>query len=377
MKRKGGFYNYILVLPCVLLSCLTVVLFWLPPESPAKMVLGMNIFTSFFVLLLLLSKNVPSATDKIPLIGAYYCLNMVMIATSTCSCTAVVHIYFRGQGQVPYLIRKIFLEFLARIFCMVTMPVLPPGASSQKKTANNNINNQKRGKPGETVAASQPQPATIITSVNTNNGGSQQPNGNVLHHTVNSRTPVLATNRLSQLQMNSASCTALNAVAANDEQAQLLINSGQAVPQHPMNYANMSNGLLQQQYATPAPVYNASYSVDGCQFGNNSAFNTYQQQNYFPLQQPQQQQQSNIPTHAHPATNSQLNNELSLSFNLIENDIKEIRDYLRHTRKKLENTDAKTKQTNEWKQVALVLDRTLFYLYIIAIIVSMALMFAR
>ncbi len=99
------------------------VLFWLPPESPAKMILGMNIFTSFFVLLLLLSKNVPSATDKIPLIGAYYCLNMVMIAGSTCACTVVVHIYFRGNGKVPYILRKIFLQFLARILCMEGPPI--------------------------------------------------------------------------------------------------------------------------------------------------------------------------------------------------------------------------------------------------------------
>lgn len=100
------------------------VLFFLPPESPAKMLLGMNIFTSFFVMLLLLSKNVPSATDKIPLIGAYYCLNMVMIATSTCACTVVVHIFFRGNGKVPYILRIIFLEFLARLFCMMKPPVL-------------------------------------------------------------------------------------------------------------------------------------------------------------------------------------------------------------------------------------------------------------
>ena len=123
-------------------------LFWLPPESPAKMVLGMNIFTSFFVLLLLLSKNVPSATDKIPLIGAYYCLNMVMIATSTCSCTVVVHIFFRGQGQVPPILRKIFLEILAKVFCMVTIPVLPPTPAGKK---------------------SQSQPAHLITSINSGN----------------------------------------------------------------------------------------------------------------------------------------------------------------------------------------------------------------
>lgn len=40
VKRIAAFYNYILILPCVLLSSLTLVIFWLPPESPAKMILG-------------------------------------------------------------------------------------------------------------------------------------------------------------------------------------------------------------------------------------------------------------------------------------------------------------------------------------------------
>lgn len=40
IKRQPAFYNYILILPCILLSSLTLVLFWLPPESPAKMQLG-------------------------------------------------------------------------------------------------------------------------------------------------------------------------------------------------------------------------------------------------------------------------------------------------------------------------------------------------
>jgi len=40
VKRIAAFYNYILILPCVLLSFLTLVIFWLPPESPAKMMLG-------------------------------------------------------------------------------------------------------------------------------------------------------------------------------------------------------------------------------------------------------------------------------------------------------------------------------------------------
>lgn len=40
MKRKVAFYSFILVLPCALLSLLTLVIFWVPPESPAKLQLG-------------------------------------------------------------------------------------------------------------------------------------------------------------------------------------------------------------------------------------------------------------------------------------------------------------------------------------------------
>lgn len=36
LERRGGFYNYILILPCVLLSCLTCILFWLPVRSTVE-----------------------------------------------------------------------------------------------------------------------------------------------------------------------------------------------------------------------------------------------------------------------------------------------------------------------------------------------------
>ena len=44
LKRKTAFYSFILLLPCALLSCLTLVIFWVPPESPAKLMLGEIIF---------------------------------------------------------------------------------------------------------------------------------------------------------------------------------------------------------------------------------------------------------------------------------------------------------------------------------------------
>jgi hypothetical protein len=50
--------------------------------------------------------------------------------------------------------------------------------------------------------------------------------------------------------------------------------------------------------------------------------------------------------------------------NNLEQDIKEIRDYLRDTRKKLENRELKVKLALDWKQTALVLDRTFFFIYL-------------
>jgi len=49
VKRIAVFYSFILVLPCVLLSLLTLVSFWLPPESPAKVLLGRRLFIYLFI----------------------------------------------------------------------------------------------------------------------------------------------------------------------------------------------------------------------------------------------------------------------------------------------------------------------------------------
>lgn len=66
---------------------------------------------------------------------------------------------------------------------------------------------------------------------------------------------------------------------------------------------------------------------------------------------------------------------LSLNLRSIENDLKEVRDYLRHMKKKVENTDRSNKNADDWKQVALVLDRTFFFAYIIWFTISVILMF--
>jgi len=44
MERIPIFYSIVLIVPCILLSLLTLVSFWLPPETPAKILLGTAYF---------------------------------------------------------------------------------------------------------------------------------------------------------------------------------------------------------------------------------------------------------------------------------------------------------------------------------------------
>ncbi|CAH8839706.1 unnamed protein product [Trichobilharzia szidati] len=145
IQRQAAYYNYILILPCFLLSSLTLVLFWLPPETPAKMVLGMNIFLAFFLLLLLLENSIPSASSSFPLIGNYYCINMTLVTLSTFLCLIVVNLHFRGdrRTEVPFWLRKLALHHGARIlFVNVGPPGGPPPATetSNKMPDKSNMN---------------------------------------------------------------------------------------------------------------------------------------------------------------------------------------------------------------------------------------------
>lgn len=40
IRRRVAFYTFILIMPCALLTCLTLVIFLVPPEAPAKLSLG-------------------------------------------------------------------------------------------------------------------------------------------------------------------------------------------------------------------------------------------------------------------------------------------------------------------------------------------------
>jgi hypothetical protein len=77
--------------------------------------------------------------------GIYYCTNMIMIALSSFINTVVVHMYIRADKfcPVPKILRVIFLNGLAKVFCIIPKPESKPASSpstSQIEQKNSKFN---------------------------------------------------------------------------------------------------------------------------------------------------------------------------------------------------------------------------------------------
>lgn len=58
-------------MPCVMLSTLTLLTFWLPPTSGEKITLGLSVFLAFSMFMLLIAEEVPATSEAVPLIGIF------------------------------------------------------------------------------------------------------------------------------------------------------------------------------------------------------------------------------------------------------------------------------------------------------------------
>ncbi|CAF1029267.1 unnamed protein product [Rotaria magnacalcarata] len=264
IQRKGGLYGYILILPCLLLSAATMVVFWIPPESPAKMILTVSIFSGLFLLLLLLAESVPGGGGT-PNIGYYYCVNMVVVSVTAVLATTVIHIYVRGDCRqgISLTIRRIFLQELARLYCMAPRKLASPS----------DIASSRYGPPS---------PGAIL------------------------------------------------------------------LPEHIF----LTHHFHEEEFSKKLKLLKQRFKE----------FHRQQQQ------------------HGGIEINSIINETmtaLSLNLRSIENDLKEVRDYLRHMKKKVENSEKSNKDANDWKQVALVLDRTFFFAYFLWFMISVFVIFPK
>jgi Neurotransmitter-gated ion-channel transmembrane region len=68
-RRKPLYFITTLIIPCVLLSALSLLVFLLPAEAEEKISLGITVLLSFSVFQLLVANSMPETADYVPIIS--------------------------------------------------------------------------------------------------------------------------------------------------------------------------------------------------------------------------------------------------------------------------------------------------------------------
>ncbi|VDN99036.1 unnamed protein product [Rodentolepis nana] len=120
LRRKTLFYTVNLIVPCVMLSLLSIFVFYLPSDAGEKVTLAISIVVALVVFLILVSKILPPTSTTVPLISRYLMFTFVSDIFAVFMSVLVVNWNYRSPRThtMSKWTKLIFLDFLPRLLFM-------------------------------------------------------------------------------------------------------------------------------------------------------------------------------------------------------------------------------------------------------------------
>lgn len=166
MRRKTLFYTVNLIIPCMGISFLTVLVFYLPSDSGEKVSLSISILLSLTVFFLLLAEIIPPTSLVVPLLGKFVLFTMILDTFSICVTVVVLNVHFRSPQthvMAPW-VRRVFIHVLPRLLVMRRFPEPKSQLEIEKQNLANYHESQQRimiqtcnGDPASSIDPSTPE----------------------------------------------------------------------------------------------------------------------------------------------------------------------------------------------------------------------------
>uniref|UniRef100_A0A8C9Y2M5 Cholinergic receptor nicotinic alpha 3 subunit n=1 Tax=Sander lucioperca TaxID=283035 RepID=A0A8C9Y2M5_SANLU len=123
IRRLPLFYTINMIIPCLLISFLTVLVFYLPSDCGEKITLCISVLLSLTVFLLVITETIPSTSLVIPLIGEYLLFTMIFVTLSIVITVFVLNVHYRTPKThtMPCWVRTVFLGLLPRVMFMTSL----------------------------------------------------------------------------------------------------------------------------------------------------------------------------------------------------------------------------------------------------------------
>ena len=97
LQRRTRYYILNLISPVVLMSCLNLFCFLIPPECGEKMTLSVSIFLTFAVYMTVINGEMPKSSTHILLFGTFLFGQLVLSGMTIILEAIVLHVYFKAE----------------------------------------------------------------------------------------------------------------------------------------------------------------------------------------------------------------------------------------------------------------------------------------
>ncbi|OUC41949.1 Cation transporter family protein [Trichinella nativa] len=113
IRRRTLYYGFNLIIPCLLISLMTLLGFILPVESGEKL-------TLVCVFLTMVSQMTPSTSEAVSLIGVFFSSHMIVVSASVVFNVIVLNLHYRTQDthRMGVWTRKVLLDWFPRLLLM-------------------------------------------------------------------------------------------------------------------------------------------------------------------------------------------------------------------------------------------------------------------
>jgi len=101
IRRRILYYLFNIIFPCIWLSILSLLGFWLPPDSGEKITLGITVLLAFSVFMLLIAESMPATSEMVPLIEIYLTIVMALTSMSIVLTVYVLQLHHSGPVIIP------------------------------------------------------------------------------------------------------------------------------------------------------------------------------------------------------------------------------------------------------------------------------------
>ncbi|XP_066271912.1 neuronal acetylcholine receptor subunit beta-4-like [Branchiostoma lanceolatum] len=125
LMRRPLFYTINLIIPCILITSLSVLVFYLPSDCGEKITLSISVLLALTVFLLLIADIIPPTSLDVPLIGKYIMFTMIFVTFTIVTTVYILNVHHRHPSThtMPPWVRTVFLDKLPRLLLM-KRPVL-------------------------------------------------------------------------------------------------------------------------------------------------------------------------------------------------------------------------------------------------------------